>query len=478
MSKRSKKPSVREVLRTIKEQNIEFVDLKFVDLFGHLHHFTLAIESFDEDLFIKGMGFDGSSVRGFQAIHESDMVMKPDPSSMFIDPFMDDPTVSFFCNILLPGKREVYSRDTRAVAQRAERFLKTSGIADKAYYGPELEFYLFDSVRFDQNTHEGYYHLDNSASFWQSGSTEKNLGYKPGRKRAYFTSPPNDRYHNVRSTMVKVLRQVGVDGELHHAEVGSGGQNEIGIGFGTLTDMADNAIKYKYVIKNVARRLGITATFMPKPLFEEAGTGMHVNMSLWKDNSNLFYEAGEYGDLSQIGRYYIGGLLHHARSLCAFCNCTTNSYRRLVPGYEAPINLVYSASNRSACVRIPMTAQSAKAKRVEYRPPDPAANPNLAYSALLMAGLDGIINKIEPPAPIDADIYEMGAILEELKIGSIPGSLNEALDELKQDHEYLLRGGVFTPDLIEEWIQYKEKKEINNIRLRPHPGEFALYFDT
>lgn len=475
--KRSNQVTVRDVQRAIKDNNIQFVDLKFVDLFGRLLHITLTVEAFDEDLFIKGMGFDGSSVRGFASIERSDMLIKPDPNSMFIDPFMDEPTLAFFCNIVFPGKREVYSRDTRAVAQRAERFLLSSGIADVAYYGPELEFFLFDSVRFDQNTREAYYHVENSASFWETGSKENNLGYKPLRKQAYFASAPIDVYHNLRSKMVKVLNQVGVVAELHHAEVASGGQNEIGIRFGTLVEMADSALKYKYVVKNIAQRYGKTATFMPKPLFEENGTGMHVNMSLWKDGSNLFYEAGQYAGLSQEARWYIGGLLHHAPALCAFCNPTTNSYRRLVPGYEAPINLVYSQSNRSACIRIPMGADGPKAKRVEYRPPDPSANPNLAYSALLMAGLDGIINKIEPPDPIDEDIYEMGERLKDLKIGHTPGSLEEALDALKEDKDFLLRGGVFTPDLIEEWIKFKEIKEVDYIRLRPHPSEFALYYD-
>lgn len=478
MARASEKPTVRDVLRTIKEKDIRFVDLKFVDLFGRLHHLTLTVETFDEDLFIKGMNFDGSSVRGFQSIQQSDMLMKPDPSTMFIDPFMDDPTITFFCNILYPGKREVYSRDTRAVAQRAERYLQTSGIADVAYYGPELEFFIFDSVRFHQTSNESYHHIDNQSAFWQAGSSEDNLGYKPARKGGYFAAPPFDAYHNLRSKMVTVLQQVGIKAELHHHEVGSGGQSEIGIGFGSLVDMADNAIKYKYVIKNVARRFQQTVTFMPKPLFEEAGTGMHINTSLWKDGRNLFYEAGRYAELSQLAVYFIGGLLHHAPSLCALCNPTTNSYRRLVPGYEAPINLVYSQSNRSACVRIPTGTGNPKNKRIEFRSPDPSANPNLAFAAVLMAGLDGIQRRIEPPAPIDENIYAMKERLKAMNIGGTPGSLDEALQALKNDHNYLLQGGVFTEDLLEQWIHFKEEKEVDYIRLRPHPSEFALYFDT
>jgi glutamine synthetase len=471
--------TVRDVFRTIKERNVLFVDLKWVDLFGGLLHVTLPIDAFDEKMFIEGLAFDASSVRGFQEINDSDMLIKPDASTMFIDPFMDDPTISFFCNIVLPGTHQIYSRDPRAVAHKAERFLSASGIADTSFFGPELEFFLFDDVRFGQNTHEGFYSVDSSAAFWNSGRVENhNLGFKPGQKKGYGVVGPTDVFHNLRAKMCLVLQDVGVTPELHHPEVASGGQNEIGIRFDTLVKMADNAIKYKYVVKNVARRYQKAATFMPKPLFEENGTGMHVNMSLWKKGVNLFYESDAYGDLSQEGVYFIGGLLHHAPALCALCNPTTNSYRRLVPGYEAPINLAYSASNRSACVRIPMGG-SPKAKRVEYRTPDPTANPYLAFSALLMAGLDGIINKIEPPAPVDEDIYEMSQEeLDEKGVKGTPGTLYEALKALEADHDFLLRGDVFTPDLLEMWLKIKYKQDVDYIRLRPHPGEFALYFDA
>lgn len=467
----------RDVFRTIKEKDIQFVDLKFVDLFGALQHMTIPVEVIDEKMFIEGVGFDGSSIRGFQRIHESDMLIKPDPSTMFLDPFMDDPTLSFLCNIKDPQTQKIYTRDARAVAQRAERYLQSTSIADTAYLGPELEFFIFDEVRFDQTVNRGFYLLDSKEGAWNTGRRETpNLGYKPRYKGGYFPVQPTDSFQNLRSKMVSVLRSVGVEAEAHHHEVASGGQAEIDIKFNTLLNMADQAVKYKYVIKNVAHRFSKTVTFMPKPLFQDNGSGMHVHVSLWKNGRNLFYEEGTYAELSELAVYFIGGLLHHAPALCAFCAPTTNSYRRLVPGYEAPINLIYSQRNRSACVRIPMYSGSEKAKRIEFRTPDPSCNPYLAFAAILMAGLDGIQKCIEPPPPIDEDIYEL-AHNGGPKIQSTPGSLEEAIEALKNDHEFLLAGGVFTEDLIQVWLDYKQKHEIDYIRLRPHPGEFALYYD-
>ncbi|MFQ5604097.1 MAG: type I glutamate--ammonia ligase [bacterium] len=470
--------TVREVNRTIKEAEIRFVDLKFVDLPGVLQHITLPIEVFDEKMFIEGVGFDGSSIRGFQRIHESDMLIVPDRSTMFVDPFMDDSTLSFLCNIKDPQTHKIYSRDARAVAQRAERFLISEGIADLAYFGPELEFFIFDDVRYNQTTNEGYYFLDSSEGSWNTGRVEKpNLGHKPRNKEGYFPVPPMDSYQNLRSKMVSVLRSVGVEAEAHHHEVASGGQSEIDIKYNTMVHIGDQAMKYKYVIKNVAQRYHKTVTFMPKPLFQDNGSGMHVHISLWKNGRNLFYETGKYAELSDFAEYFIGGLLHHAPTLCAFCAPTTNSYRRLVPGYEAPINLIYSQSNRSACVRIPMYSGSEKAKRIEFRTPDPSCNPYIAFAAILMAGLDGIENRMQPPPPIDKDIYEL-AKNGGPAIASTPGSLEKAIQALEDDHAFLLRGGVFTKDLIRVWLDYKREREIDYIRLRPHPSEFALYYDV
>ncbi|MCI0514355.1 type I glutamate--ammonia ligase [candidate division KSB1 bacterium] len=469
---------MRDLHRIVNEKKIKFVDLKFPDLFGSLQHITLPIETFDEKIFINGLGFDGSSIRGFQHIHESDMLIRPDLETMFIDPFMDDATISFLSNIKEPITHQIYSRDTRAVAQRAERYIEANGIADQAFFGPELEFFIFDEIRFDQKVNRGFYLIDSQEGDWNSGRAEKpNLGYKPRNKGGYFPSPPVDSYQNLRSKMVTVLRAIGVDAELHHHEVASGGQSEIGIRFNTMVNMGDQALKYKYVIKNVAHRFGKTATFMPKPLFQDNGSGMHVHLSLWKDGRNLFYEPGRYAELSPMAIHFIGGLLHHAPALCAICAPTTNSYRRLVPGYEAPINLVYSQRNRSACVRIPMYSGSGKAKRIEFRTPDPSGNPYLVLAAILMAGVDGVLNHIEPPAPIDEDIYEL-APEKKQHIRNTPGSLEEALAALRNDHDFLLRGDVFTEDLIRIWLDYKALKEVDYIRLRPHPGEFALYYDA
>lgn len=470
--------TTREVNRTIKEEEIRFIDLKFVDLPGTLQHLTLPIEVFEERMFIDGVGFDGSSIRGFQRIHESDMLIVPDRTTMFVDPFMDEPTLSFLCNIKDPVSHKIYSRDARAVAQRAERYLVTNGIADLSYYGPELEFFIFDDVRYNQTTNKGYYYIDSNEGAWNTGRREKpNLGYKPRNKEGYFPVPPMDSYQNLRSKMVSVLRSVGVEAEAHHHEVASGGQSEVDIRFNTMVNMGDQSLKYKYVIKNVARRYNKTVTFMPKPLFQDNGSGMHVHVSLWKGGRNLFYQRGRYAELSDAAVHFIGGLLEHASALCAFCAPTTNSYRRLVPGYEAPINLIYSQSNRSACVRIPMYSGSEKAKRIEFRTPDPSCNPYLAFAAILMAGLDGMQKRIQPPEPIDKDIYEL-PLEEAMKIKNAPGSLEQAVKALEDDHEFLLQGGVFTEDLIHVWLDFKRAREIDYVRLRPHPAEFALYFDA
>lgn len=470
--------SLKDLQRYSKDRRLEFIDLKFTDIPGMWQHITIPIEELSDDLLIQGTGFDGSSIRGFQPINESDMLIKPDPQSAFVDPFTADPTLSMICNVKDPVTQRPYSRDPRNIGQKAERYLSVCGIADQVFFGPEPEFYIFDDIRFEQTYNKGYYHIDSVEGFWNSGRDEgPNLGYKPRYKEGYFPVPPTDSLHNLRAEMCKVMGEVGIPVLLHHHEVATAGQCEIGVRVNTLVNTADMLMKYKYVVKNVALRRGKTVTFMPKPLFMDNGSGMHVHQSLWKNGRNLFYDSnGGYAGISAMCRHYIGGLLHHAPSLLAFTSPTTNSYRRLVPGYEAPINLVYSMRNRSACVRIPMYSQSEKAKRLEFRCPDCSCNPYLALSAMLMAGLDGIENGIEPPAPIDEDIYELSA--EEKKhIRSTPGSLAEVLDSLERDHDYLLKGDVFTEDLIEMWIEYKRKREDDLIRLRPHPYEFALYYD-
>jgi glutamine synthetase len=475
------KKSARDVMREMQDEGIRFLDLKFVDVFGTLQHITIPAEVVDEKALNYGFSFDGSSVRGFQAINEADMILKPDPASVFKDPFFDDPAFSMFGEVIDPIRYRPYARDPRGVARRAERLVVSLGIADAAYFGPELEFFVFDEVRFDQSTQHGFYYVNSESAFWNTGRGEQNggnLGSRLPRKRGYFAAPPGDRYANLRSKMSDVLRSVGVMTELHHHEVGAPGQQEIGFRFGTLTEQADRAVKYKYVVKNTARRYNKSVTFMPKPLFEEAGSGMHVNLSLWKDGQNLFYEHGGYADLSRTATLFIGGLLHHAPALCALTNPSTNSYRRLVPGYEAPINLVFSSRNRSACIRVPMTTASPKQKRIEYRTPDPSANPYLAFAAILLAGVDGILNGIEPAPPVDENIYEFARTERGRDMRSTPGSLEIAVEALERDHEFLLRDGVFTPDLIEVWIESKRKEEITYINLRPHPSEFSLYFDV
>ncbi|MGY1809150.1 type I glutamate--ammonia ligase [Blastococcus sp. SYSU D00669] len=471
-----------EVAAYIRDNDVEFVDVRFCDLPGVMQHFTIPASTFGEDTFSEGLGFDGSSIRGFQAINESDMLLLPDAKSAFVDPFRAAKTLNVNFFIHDPITREAYSRDPRNVAKKAETYLASSGIADTAYFGPEAEFYIFDSVRYDTGINEGYYHIDSVEGSWNSGALTgengvgPNLGYKTRPKGGYFPVEPYDHYSDLRSVMMRNLTNAGLELERGHHEVGTAGQAEINYKFDTLLRAADSLMLFKYIIKNTAWQAGKTVTFMPKPLFGDNGSGMHTHQSLWKDGEPLFHAETGYAGLSDTARHYIGGLLAHAPSLLAFTNPTVNSFHRLVPGYEAPINLVYSARNRSACCRIPISGDNPKAKRIEFRVPDPSANPYLAFSAMMMAGLDGIKNKIEPPAPVDKDLYELPPE-EALGIEKVPASLDAVLDNLETDHEYLIDGGVFTPDLIETWIEYKRENEIDPIRLRPHPHEFAMYYD-
>ncbi len=467
-----------ELLRYLKNEDVQFVDVRFCDLPGVMQHFTVPVESFDESVFRDGLAFDGSSIRGFQQIHESDMLLLPDAATAFVDPFRVAKTVALNFFIHDPFTREAYSRDPRNVAKKAEAFLAASGVADTAYFGPEAEFYVFDSIRYDTRAHQGFYYIDSVEGAWNTGAEQggANLGYKPGYKGGYFPVPPVDHYADLRDAMVGNLLQVGVQVERAHHEVGTAGQAEINYRFSTLLHAGDTLQLFKYIVKNTAWAAGRTATFMPKPLFGDNGSGMHTHQSLWLNGEPLFYDETGYAGLSDTARWYIGGLLRHAPSLLAFTNPTVNSYRRLVPGFEAPVNLVYSQRNRSACTRIPVTGTNAKAKRVEFRVPDPSSNPYLAFAAMLMAGLDGIKNKTEPPEPIDKDLYDLPPD-EFASVTQVPGSLPEVLDALEADHGYLLDGGVFTPDLISTWVDWKRSNEIDPIRLRPTPHEFALYFD-
>ncbi len=468
--------SPKEVLGMVKDLKVEFIDLKFIDFPGVWQHFTVPISELSEASFEEGFGFDGSSIRGWQPIHHSDMLIIPDPTTAVIDPFMQHTTLSMIVDIVDPITKEAYSRDPRNIAKKAEKYLKTTGIADTIYFGPEAEFFIFDDVRFDQTANSGYYFLDSVEGRWNSGREEKpNLAYKPRFKEGYFPVPPTDSLHDIRSEMVLEMQKLGIRVEAQHHEVATGGQCEIDMRFTTLTKQADQLMWYKYIIKNVARKHNKTVTFMPKPLFNDNGSGMHCHQSLWNGEKPLF-AGDQYGGFSQMGLWYIGGILKHARALCAFTNPTTNSYRRLVPGFEAPVNLAYSSRNRSAAVRIPMVSSSPKAKRLEYRTPDPSCNGYIAFAAMLMAGLDGIQNKIDPGKPLDKDIY--GLSPEELsEIPTAPGSLEEALDALKKDQDFLKRGDVFTQDAIDMWLEYKTNHEVNPIKLRPVPYEFALYFD-
>jgi glutamine synthetase len=474
----------KDVLALAQEHGVRMVDFKFTDLPGTWQHVGLSIHGLDEEAFTEGLGFDGSSIRGFQEIAESDMVLMPDASTALIDPFHEQKTMSILCNVIDPITRESYSRDPRYVAQKAETYLVETGIADTCYMGPEAEFYIFDHVAFDQRANTAFYEVDSEEAYWNRGqgfgaerNGQPNLGYKLRSQQGYFPAAPGDVHGDLRSRMVVAMESMGIKCEFQHHEVGSAGQAEIDVRFNTLLNMADQVQLKKYVVKNVAREAGKTATFMPKPLFEENGSGMHVHQSLWSGGENLMYDFDGYGLLSREALNYIGGLLAHGPALMAFCAPTTNSYRRLVPGYEAPVNLVYSQRNRSAAVRIPVYSAAPKAKRVEFRPPDPSANSYLAFAAMLMAGLDGIQNRIDPGHPIDEDLFELPEeALAQIK--HVPGSLDEALDALEADHEFLLKGGVFTEDLIGTWIEYKRKEEADQVRLRPHPWEFALYYDS
>jgi len=466
-----------DVLKLIKSNNIEFVDIRFLDFVGMWQHFTIPSKEVDKDTFESGLGFDGSSIRGWQSINASDMLVVPDATTARIDPFMTRPTMAIICDIEDPITREAYSRDPRNISKKALSYLKRTGIADSVFFGPELEFFIFDDVRYDQTANSGYYFVDSTEGIWNSGREEyPNLAYKPRHKEGYFPTPPADSMHDIRSEMVSVLESLGISCEAHHHEVATGGQQEIDMRFAPMLDMGDNMMWYKYVVKNVARRNGKTATFMPKPLYEDNGSGMHVHQSLWKKGKPLFAGKG-YAGMSDMAMHYIAGILKHARAICAFSNPTTNSYRRLVPGFEAPVNLAYSARNRSAAVRIPMYSPSPKAKRLEIRFPDPSCNGYLTFSAMLMAGLDGIENKLNPGDPLDKDIYSLAP--EELAgIPNVPASLEEALTSLEEDHDFLMKGDVFTEDVISTWIEYKMEEEVNPMRLRPVPHEFMLYFDV
>ena len=471
-------PTAKDVLNRLKNDGFEFVDLRFVDLPGVTQHTTFPVHNINEDTFENGIYFDGSSVRGFQGIQESDMLLIPDPSTATEDTFRARKTLMMYCYIKDPVTGESYSRDPRYVAQKAESYLASTGIADTVYMGPEAEFFIFDDVRFNSGNNGSFYNVDSVEGAWNTGREEEggNKGYKPRTKGGYFPVPPMDHYTDLRSEMVHNLEVFGVETQLHHHEVGSGGQAEIGIVFNTLATIADRLMTFKYVVKNTAWHAGKSVTFMPKPIFGDNGSGMHTHQSLWKDGEPLFFDESGYGQLSDTARWYIGGLLHHAPSVLAFTNPTTNSYRRLVPGYEAPVNLVYSARNRSAACRIPMSGSNPKAKRIEFRVPDPSCNPYLAFSAMMMAGIDGIKNRIEPPDPVDKDIYDLPP--EELRnLPSVPRSLEESLAGLEADHEFLLEGGVFTEDLLETWIEYKLDNEVAQVGLRPHPHEFEMYYD-
>jgi glutamine synthetase len=458
-------------------KNVKMVDLRFIDLPGTWQHFTVPAHRLDEELFEEGIPFDGSSIRGFQEIHESDMLLMPDPASAFIDPVAGEiPTLVLTCDVYDPITGQAYSRDPRYVAHKAEAYLKQTGIAETAFFGPEAEFFIFDNVRYSGSTNESYYHIDSAEGWWNSGdATKQNFGGQIAPKRGYFPVPPTDTLQNIRSKIVMALEEAGIQMEVHHHEVATAGQTELGMRFDTLTRMADNLLVYKYIAKNVARANGKTATFMPKPLFGDNGSGMHVHSSLWKGEKNVFYDESGYAGLSDTAKYYIGGILKHAPALLALTSPTTNSYRRLVPGFEAPVNLAYSQRNRSAVCRIPVT-KSFKAKRVEFRAPDASSNPYLCFSAILMAGLDGVQSRIDPGEPVDKDLYELPA--EEAKlIKQVPGSLGEVLAALEADHDFLLKGDVFTADLLEAYITYKRTVELDPIRVRPTPYEFTLYYD-
>jgi len=468
--------NVREVLDFAKKNKVQVVDMKFVDLIGTWQHFTIPVSELTEGLFKDGSGLDGSSIRGWKAINNSDMLLVPDPATACMDPFCSVPTLSLIGNVVDPITREMYDRDPRFIAQKAEKYLQSTKIGDTSYWGPEAEFFIFDHARYDQTNHSAYYHIDSDEGVWNMGQEGVNLGGKVRHKEGYFPVPPTDTQQDIRTEMILEMEKAGIATEKHHHEVATAGQAEIDIRFDSLLRTADKMMMFKYIVKNVARRHGKTVTFMPKPIFGDNGSGMHTHQSIWKDGKPLF--AGkEYAGVSQMCLHYIGGILKHAPALAAFTNPSTNSYKRLTPGFEAPVLLAYSSRNRSAGIRIPMYSPSPKAKRIEVRFPDPAANPYLAFAAMLMAGLDGIENKINPGEPAEKDLYDLEA-KEAAKIRTMPGSLDEALNHLEKDYQFLLKGGVFSEDLIEAWIGYKRTKEVDTMRLRPHPYEFFLYYDV
>jgi len=471
------KSNIQKVLDFVKSNKIKFIDFKFMDFPGQWQHFTVPSTHFDADSFVDGYGFDGSSIRGWKTINESDMLIIPDPDTMFVDEFIEAPTVSMICDVYEPATKEKYSRCPRHIAQKAEAYIKSTNIADTVFFGPEAEFFVFDDVRFDSKPNSSFYFVDSVEGRWNTGADESpNLGYKPRYKEGYFPVPPTDSLNDLRNEMVMNLMNAGLDVEAQHHEVASGGQCEIDLRFQPLVTAADQLLMFKYIIKNTAKWNNKTVTYMPKPIQGDNGSGMHVHTSLWKKGKPLFAGTG-YAGLSEMGLYFIGGILKHAPSLLAFTNPTTNSYKRLVPGFEAPVRLAYSQRNRSAAVRIPMYSTSPKSKRIEFRCPDPTANPYLAFSAMLMAGIDGIMNRIDPGDPLDKDIYDMEP--EELmNVPSTPGSLEGALQALAEDHEYLLKGDVFTEDVINTWIKYKMEKEVKPMALQPHPYEFSLYYDV
>ncbi len=468
--------TVKQVLGMIKEKKARVVDIRFMDFPGVWQHFTVPVSELDESSFEDGFGFDGSSIRGWQPIHASDMLVVPDSATAKMDPFFKEPTLVLIGNIVDPVTREPYSRDPRYITQKAETYLKSTGIGETAYFGPEAEFFIFDNIQFESSSNRAFYEIDSIEGVWNTGRYEEpNLGYKPRHKEGYFPVPPMDKFQDLRTEMVLVLESLGIDIECQHHEVATAGQGEIDMRFKPLLQMADQLMWFKYVLKNVAHRHNRTVTFMPKPLFEDNGTGMHTHISIWNKDKPLF-AGDQYAGVSQEALYAIGGILKHCKALCAFTNPTTNSYKRLVPGFEAPVNLAYSSRNRSAAIRLPMYSASPKAKRIEFRTPDPSCNGYLAFPAMLMAVIDGIQNKIDPGEPLDKNIYDLPP--EELaEIESAPGSLDESLNALKEDHEFLLKGDVFTQDAIDMWIEYKTENEVNPVKLRPHPHEFFLYFD-
>jgi len=467
----------KDVVKLVKDRDIKMIDFKFVDMPGVWQHYSIPAYRLDESLFEDGIGFDGSSIRGFAQIQESDMLVFPDPDTAFVDAMLEVPTLSLTCNVRDPLTLEPFSRDPRYIAQKAEKYLLSAGLGELSYWGPEAEFYIFNDIRFDQGPNFGYYYVDSREGIWNSGKDEKpNLGYRPRHKEGYFPVPPMDTFQDLRSTIMLTMEQVGIRAEVHHHEVATAGQAEIDMKYDTLVRMADKVMLFKYLVKNICRRAGLSASFMPKPIFQDNGSGMHVHQSIWKGGTNLFYDERGYAGLSPMARYYIGGLLKHAPALLAFAAPSTNSYRRLVPGFEAPVNLVYSQSNRSAAVRIPMYSKTPASKRIEFRCPDPSCNPYLTFAALLMAGIDGIQNKIDPGEPIDKNLYDLPPE-EKAQVMSTPASLEQVLKELEADHEFLLRGDVFTRDVIETWIHYKTEHELDPVRLRPHPYEFFLYYD-